>query len=165
MNAQVSRIRARDCRHPAVLLATGLGSGLSPWAPGTVASVVALPIWWFGLSTLSLAIGVPLLIVLCALAVWVVNMACGAAGVGDDGAIVIDEWLGMWIALIACPRTLPAVLTAFALFRLFDIAKPWPVSWADREVGGGLGVMLDDVFAGILALAVLQLSLWGLDIP
>lgn len=148
-----------------MLLATGLGSGLSPWAPGTVASIVALPIWWFGLSMLPVTIAIGLLIVLCAIAVWIVNIACHATGVGDDGAIVIDEWLGMWIALLACPRTLPAMLAAFVLFRLFDIAKPWPVSWADRAVGGGLGVMLDDVFAGILALAVLQLSLWGFDIP
>ena len=151
-------ILPRHCRHPAVLVATGFGAGLSPWAPGTVASVVAIPIWWYGLSILPVWMCAIVLALGTLAAVWIVGHACRVAGVGDDGAIVIDEWFGMWIALLACPRTWPAVAVAFGLFRLFDIAKPWPVSWADREVGGGLGVMLDDVLAGLMAAGVLQLS-------
>ncbi|NJN52351.1 MAG: phosphatidylglycerophosphatase A [Gammaproteobacteria bacterium] len=154
----MSQITFAHCRHPAVLAATGFGVGLSPWAPGTAASLVALPIWWFGLSQLALPATVVLLSVVCVVAVWIAAVACRVVGVGDDGAIVIDEWVGMWIALLGCPRTLWAMVAAFALFRLFDIAKPWPVSWADREVGGGLGVVLDDVLAGLLAAGVLQLS-------
>jgi phosphatidylglycerophosphatase A len=75
----------------------------------------------------------------------------------DQGALVWDEVIGMWIALFAAPTQWWWMIVGFALFRLFDIWKPWPVSWADRRVHGGLGVMLDDVVAGVYALVVLQL--------
>ena len=71
---------------------------------------------------------------------------------------MLDEFVGQWIALVAAPKTGVAVCLGFALFRAFDIAKPWPVSWADRRLSGGLGVVLDDVLAGVLAAVVLQLS-------
>jgi len=99
-----------------------------------------------------LAVGVTLL------AVWVVDRACRAAGVGDASAFVLDEFVGQWAALVATPKSLLWVGVGFLLFRAFDIMKPWPVSWADRRVPGGLGVVLDDVLAGVLAAVVLQLS-------
>jgi phosphatidylglycerophosphatase A len=155
----MSGIALKHCRHPAIFIATGFGVGLSPWAPGTVASLVALPVWWYGLSELPWPVALVVLAALCALATWCVAVTCRVASVGDDGAIVVDEWLGMWLTLLVCPRDLIAMTAAFVLFRLFDIFKPWPVSWADREVGGGLGVMLDDVLAGMLAALVLTVAL------
>ena len=93
-----------------------------------------------------------------AAAVWIVDRACRAAGGGDASAFVLDEFVGQWVALVAAPKSLLWVGAGFALFRIFDVVKPWPVSWADRRLAGGAGVVLDDVFAGVLAAVVLQLS-------
>jgi phosphatidylglycerophosphatase A len=152
------RLSGAALRHPEVLLATGFGVGLVPVAPGTVGSIVALPVWWWLLADLDLAVVCAVLAVLIGFGSWIIDRACRKTGVGDAGAIVLDEFVGVWIALIAAPKTLLGVAAGFALFRLFDIAKPWPVSWADREVRGGFGVMLDDVVAGVLAASVLWLA-------
>lgn len=141
-----------------MLLATGLGSGLAPKAPGTVGSLLALPIWWFLIGDLPLPYQFGFAVVVTLLSVWVVDRACRAAGVGDASAFVLDEFVGQWVALLGAPKSLLWVCIGFVLFRAFDIAKPWPVSWADRHVSGGLGVVLDDVFAGVLAAVVLHLS-------
>jgi phosphatidylglycerophosphatase A len=154
----VSGITASHCRDPRVLLATGCGSGFAPSAPGTAGSLVALTIWWFGTSALPLGLELGALVIATVLGVWAVAATCRIAGVGDDPRIVFDEWLGMWVALLGCPRQLAPVAYAFLLFRLFDILKPWPVSWAERR-RGAIGVVLDDLVAGGLAAAVLQLSI------
>jgi phosphatidylglycerophosphatase A len=144
--------------HPAGWIATALGAGLAPRAPGTAGSAVALLPWWFLLR------GLPphwYVIVLAAgflLGVWACGVSDRRLGLHDQGALVWDEVIGMWITLAAAPAQWWWMLIGFALFRLFDIWKPWPVSWADRRVHGGLGVMLDDVLAGIYALIVLQLG-------
>jgi phosphatidylglycerophosphatase A len=152
-------LRAADLRNPWILLAAGFGSGLAPVAPGTAGSLLALPLWWFLLADLS-----PLQQAICIAAavlvsMWIVDRACRAAGVGDASQIVLDEIVGQWIALLAAPKSLWVVAVGFGLFRFFDIVKPPPVSWADRRLRGGLGVVLDDVLAGVLAAAVLHLSL------
>jgi phosphatidylglycerophosphatase A len=90
--------------------------------------------------------------------VWACGVAGRRLGVQDHGALVWDEVVAMWLTLLAAPRGWPWMVAGFALFRLFDIWKPWPVRWADRRVHGGLGVMLDDVLAGLYALVVLQLA-------
>ena len=92
------------------------------------------------------------------ISIWVVDRACRAARVGDASAFVLDEFVGQWVTLLAAPKSLLVVGIGFALFRAFDIGKPWPVSWADRRLTGGLGVMADDLLAGLLAAVVLQLS-------
>jgi len=151
-------IVAADLKNPFVLLATGLGSGLAPVAPGTVGSLLALPIWWYFLADLSLAAQLLFVAGVSLLSIWIVDRACRVAGVGDASAFVLDEYVGQWVALVAAPKSLLVVGLGFLLFRAFDIAKPWPVSWADRRLSGGLGVVLDDVIAGVLAAFVLQLS-------
>lgn len=80
-------------------------------------------------------------------------------GLGDAPAIVCDEIAGCWLALAVVPKSWPWVVAAFVLFRLGDVAKPWPVSWADRSVGGGLGIMLDDLIAGSLVAVLLAVAL------
>jgi phosphatidylglycerophosphatase A len=82
-----------------------------------------------------------------------------ASALADPGAIVIDEVAAQWLTLVPLPRHLLAYAAAFLLFRLFDIGKPWPASWADRQVHGGLGIMLDDTMAALYALLVLAI-LW-----
>ena len=162
MTDEKGRLTGAALIHPEVLLATGFGVGLVPVAPGTVGSIVALPVWWWLLADLDLATICVVLAVLIGLGSWIIDRACRKTGVGDAGAIVLDEFVGVWIALLAAPKTLLGVAAGFALFRLFDIAKPWPVSWADREVHGGFGVMLDDVIAGVLAASVLWLAVLAL---
>ena len=143
--------------HPAGWIATALGAGLSPKAPGTAGSLVALLPWWFLLRDLSSGDYVAVLIAGFLLGVWACGVCDRLLGMHDQGALVWDEVIGMWITLFMAPPQWWWVLVGFALFRLFDIWKPWPVSWADRRVHGGLGVMLDDVAAGAYALIVLQL--------
>jgi phosphatidylglycerophosphatase A len=141
--------------HPAGWIATALGAGLSPKAPGTMGSLVALLPWWFGLRGLPIEWYAAVLVIGFALGVWACGVAGQRLGVDDHGGLVWDEVVGMWITLIAAPTGWWWMLIGFALFRLFDIWKPWPVRLADRRVHGGLGVMLDDVIAGVYAYAAL----------
>ena len=141
--------------HPAGWIACGFGSGLSPIAPGTVGSAAALLPWlclrelawpWYALA----------LVVAFAIGVWASNIAIPRLRIADPGSIVWDEFVGQWIALL--PALLApwwVVLAGFALFRLFDVWKPWPIGWFDRRVKGGFGVMLDDAIAGLFAATVL----------
>ena len=149
--------RKRLMAHPAGWIATALGAGLSPKAPGTAGSLVALLPWWFLLRDLPLGAYVAVLIAGFVLGVWACGVCDRRLGMHDQGALVWDEVIGIWITLFAAPPQWWWMVIGFALFRLFDIWKPWPVSWADRRVRGGLGVMLDDVVAGVYALVVLQL--------
>ena len=149
--------------HPAGWIATAFGAGLSPKAPGTVGSAVALLPWWFLLRGLPLAWYVAVLVVGFALGVWACEVAGRRLGVQDHGALVWDEVIAMWLTLLAAPAGWPWMVAGFALFRLFDIWKPWPVRWADRRVHGGFGVMFDDVLAGTYALVVLQVAALALS--
>lgn len=143
--------------HPAGWIATALGAGLSPKAPGTAGSLIALFPWWFLLRGLPIGAYAAVLAAGFLLGVWACEVSDRRLGIHDQGALVWDEVIGMWITLFAAPPQWWWFIIGFALFRLFDIWKPWPVRWADHSVRGGLGVMLDDVVAGIYALIVLQL--------
>jgi len=148
-------------RHPFGWIACGFGSGLSPVAPGTAGSLVAL-LPWFVLRELPLPWFAVALVAAFAIGVIACDWAVRTLKIADPSAVVWDEFVGLWIALaplIWRPQSSMWILYGFILFRIFDIAKPWPVSWADRKISGGLGVMLDDVFAGIyaaIALVALQ---------
>ncbi|MDR3438287.1 phosphatidylglycerophosphatase A [Telmatospirillum sp.] len=142
-------------KDPAALLATWFGAGLLPKAPGTWGSLAALPFAWVimaigGWQALSAAA-----IVVFLVGWWAADRVVTDMGVEDPGLIVIDEVVGQWLVLLPVPLEPWHYLLGFVLFRLFDIAKPWPVSWADRQIKGGLGVMLDDVLAGIYGIVVL----------
>ena len=142
-------------RHPAGWIASGFGSGFSPRAPGTAGTIAAL-LPWYWLRMLSVPYYVVAVVFAFAIGVWASSWVVRRSGVQDPQVVVWDEFVGVWIALVAAPAGWIWMLAGFALFRLFDIWKPWPVSWADRKVHGGMGVMLDDVFAGVYAVAVLQ---------
>ena len=141
-------------------LALGLGSGLSPWAPGTVGTLAAVPLAW-ALLHLSPWLMLGLTLVGFGVGVWVCGISAHRAQVHDHPAIVWDEWVGYCIVLIGSSQTLLNLLIAFILFRVLDIAKPWPIGWVDRRVNGGLGIMLDDALAGIMGWAVMQAIGYG----
>ncbi|HUK60081.1 MAG TPA: phosphatidylglycerophosphatase A [Stellaceae bacterium] len=140
--------------HPAMLVATLAGIGFLPKAPGTWGSLVALPFVWLAAHT-----GGAGAILAAAAAIFAIGWWAAAIVVqhmGDDPpAVVVDEAAGQFLALAAAPLDLWHYAAGFALFRLFDIAKPWPVGWADRTIPGGFGVMVDDVLAAVYAAAVL----------
>ncbi|MEZ5447635.1 MAG: phosphatidylglycerophosphatase A [Thiolinea sp.] len=140
---------------PVHFLAFGLGSGLSPKAPGTVGTLAAIP---FYLWMASLGTGVYLLILVLAIVagIWLCGESARRLGVHDHGGIVWDEFAGFWLTMLAAPSGIISVVVGFVLFRIFDIWKPWPIRWADRQVQGGLGIMLDDLLAGIYAGLLLQ---------
>ncbi|HEY0232536.1 MAG TPA: phosphatidylglycerophosphatase A [Dokdonella sp.] len=143
-------------------IASGFGAGLSPYAPGTVGSAVAL-IPWIALRELPLPFYVCALVLAFALGVWASNRVVATLRIDDPGVIVWDEFVGQWIAclpLLLVARDARWIALAFVLFRLFDIGKPWPVAWADRRLKGGFGVMFDDVLAGLYAAAALALTLY-----
>ena len=142
-----------------LFIATGAGSGYLPKAPGTWGTLVGLLLWW-PLAGLSLAAYLAAVAVLFIVGVARAGAAEKILDRGDPGVVVIDEIVGVLIALAAVPLHPVAALAGFALFRLFDIAKPFPVGWVDRHLHGGLGIMLDDVAAGLYALLVLHLGLW-----
>lgn len=144
-------------RHPALWLATWFGAGLLPKAPGTWGSLAALPFAWVitGLGGAPLLAGA--VVVVSLVGWWAADRYARASAVADPGQVVIDEVAGQWLVLTMVPQDLSGYLLGFLLFRLFDIVKPWPVSWADRRVKGGLGIMLDDLLAGAYGLAVLAL--------
>ena len=139
-------------------LALGFGSGLAPKAPGTFGTLAALPLVWL-LAMLSLGWSAAVIVAGAVLGVFVCDVVSRDIGADDHGAIVWDEIIGFAITLWAVPFTTQNVLIAFVLFRLLDIIKPWPIRWFDRNLHGGLGVMMDDIVAGVLACLLLH-SVW-----
>jgi phosphatidylglycerophosphatase A len=146
-----------DLRDPLQLLAFGFGSGLAPKAPGTFGSLAALALYP-ALAWLALPAYLGVLAVAIVAGVAICGHAAAALEVHDDGRIVWDEFAGLWLALVPLVpvtdwswRTAAWLLVGFGLFRLFDIAKPWPIGYLDRRVHGGLGIMIDDLLAGVFA--------------
>ena len=154
------KITLRDIiADPIHFLAFGFGSGLSPKAPGTVGTLVAM-IFMPLLAQLSLVQQITLIIVAFVAGVWICGRSSKRLGVHDHGGIVWDEFVGYWIAAMFLPPEPIWWLAAFVVFRVFDIAKPWPICLADSKLDGGLGIMLDDVLAGLMALLSLNLVLY-----
>lgn len=141
--------------NPVALLGFGFGSGLSPVVPGTMGTLAAVPLY---LLMSSLALHWYLLIVLVAiiLGIFICGVTADKLGVHDHGGIVWDEFVGLWITMIAAPSGWAWLVAGFVLFRFFDMVKPWPIDFIDRHMKGGLGIMFDDIIAGIMALALMQ---------
>lgn len=147
-----------DWRRPHQWLAFGFGAGLSPWAPGTVGTLVAIPPYLV-LQALP-PLGYLLVLALMFLVgLWACDKTARELGASDPGAIVWDEILGYLVTMALAPPGWTWILLGFILFRLFDILKPWPIGALDRRVKGGLGILLDDLVAGGMAWGLLQLTL------
>ena len=136
-----------------LLLAQGLGSGWAKKAPGTWGSLAALVIGWIITPKLGT------IIIAALLGIYICGLAEKMLGEEDPSSVVFDEWVGMWIAVWAIPHYIGWYILAFVLFRLFDITKPWLIDKVQRYPNG-LGVMLDDILAGIAARLVLVVLLW-----
>jgi len=149
---------APDPRNPLHLIAFGFGSGFVPKAPGTAGTLVGIPFFLL-LSPLPLPLYLAIVAVLFVVGIPLCTRVSRDLGVHDHGGIVWDEIVGFLVTMTAAPAGLVPLLLGFVLFRLFDILKPWPIRTLDRRVSGGLGIMLDDLVAGLFAAGVLQLGL------
>lgn len=127
-----------------------------PKAPGTFGTLAAIPVYLL-MSELSLWIFIAITAVISVAGIYICDYTSKALGVHDHSGIVIDEIAGYLITMIAVPAEWLWILLGFILFRIFDILKPWPISWLDKKVSGGFGIMIDDVLAGIFALICLHL--------
>ncbi len=146
-------------RNPMQFLAFGFGSGLSPKAPGTAGTLVAVPIYLL-IADLSLLHYTLFIAVSSLLGIWICGVASRQLKVHDHPGIVWDEFVGYWITMWAVPADWTWIIAGFVAFRVFDIVKPWPVSVLDRRVGGGLGIMVDDMLAGVMACVTLHIAMW-----
>ena len=142
-------------RNPVHFLALGFGSGCAAHAPGTFGTVAAIPLYWL-VQDLALPVFLLLTAVMFALGIYLCDRTARDLGVHDHPAIVWDEIVGYFVTMIAAPSGWPWLLAGFLLFRVFDIFKPWPIKAVDRRVGGGFGIMFDDVLAGVYAWLLLQ---------
>ena len=145
--------------HPIHFIAFGLGSGLSPVAPGTIGTLVAIPLYLL-LTPLSLGQYSLFLIAFTLFSIYIAGKSAKLLGIHDHGGIVIDEICGYLVTMLFMPPDWLWIILGFLFFRLFDIVKPWPISSLDRRVSGGLGIVLDDLMAGIYALLSLELIGW-----
>ncbi len=149
---------------PGAFLGLGLGSGLSPVAPGTFGTLLAVPLY---IAAISAGFGwyVVITLIMIVTGGWICGHTAKILDSHDHPAIVWDEFAGYFVTMLLVPGTYVNILGGFILFRLFDIVKPWPIRWIDQKVHGGLGIMLDDLIAGVFAGAILwalqYLDLWA----
>lgn len=151
----MSNLSPRLLRHPVHFLSLGFGAGLSPVAPGTAGTLAAIPVYLL-LAQWTWPVYVLLTLALLAAGIWLCGQTSRELGGKDHPAIVWDEITGFLITMIGVPPEPVAILAGFLLFRLFDILKPWPIRVLDRSIGGGWGIMLDDVLAGLFAMLALR---------
>lgn len=146
-------------KNPIHAIALGFGSGLMPKAPGTFGTLAAIPVY-FLIQDFSLWFYVLITVAVSIVGIWICNYTSQALNVHDHPGIVIDEIAGYLITMIAAPVSFMWLIIGFVLFRFFDIIKPWPISWLDKKVTGGFGIMLDDIVAGVFALIIMQLLIY-----
>lgn len=151
-----NQVPASVWKNPIHFLAFGLGTGTAPYAPGTFGTLLGLPlvyllagypVWVYIVSTIVLTIA----------GIWICDRTSKDIGVHDHSGIVIDEVAGYLVTMFMVPVTLWTLILGFFVFRFFDVLKPWPINWLDRKVEGGLGIMVDDLLAGVYSLIVMQL--------
>ena len=144
--------------HPAHFLAFGFGTGLARFAPGTVGTLVAFPIYWLTAPVYPPAVMLALVAVLFAIGVWACDITGRHLGIADHGGMVWDEVVAFLLVLIVCPDDPWWQAAAFVLFRIFDVLKPPPIRQAEVRFKGGFGVMFDDILAAGYTLLVLALA-------
>lgn len=146
--------------NPVHLLSFGFGAGLSPIAPGTFGTLIAMPIYLV-LTSFSTIIYVLTVAFMFCIGCWASKQTADALGVHDHPGIVIDEIVGYLATMLFVPVTWYWMIFGFLLFRLFDIWKPWPINKVDRQLQGGVGIMLDDLLAAIYSLLSLHIVVWS----
>ena len=141
---------------PVLFLAFGFGAGLAKKAPGTFGTLVAIPVYLV-LVQVNLVVYSLCTILVILSGIWICGRAAEKLGEHDFSGIVWDEIAGFLVAMWLVPFSWQTVITGFILFRVFDIFKPWPINWIDSKVHNGLGIMLDDLIAGLFAGLILVL--------
>ena len=144
---------------PVNFLAFGFGTGLAPFAPGTFGSIPGLILFWLTLD-FGLYVQLSIAIAMALVGIWICGESARRIGVHDHGGIVWDEIVGMYVTLFLAPVSIVGFVLAFALFRIMDIVKPWPIRDLDHSMQGGLGIMLDDLLAAVYAALLLALYGW-----
>ncbi|MFT6899967.1 MAG: phosphatidylglycerophosphatase A [Colwellia sp.] len=142
--------------NPIHFLALGFGSGLLPKAPGTYGTLAAIPLYLL-LAPTSMSTYLIIVMIMSVAGIYICGKAAKDAGVHDHGAIVWDEIVGFLITMFMVPLSWQSIVVGFILFRIFDIFKPWPISYIDKNLHGGLGIMVDDIIAGLAALFCMHL--------
>lgn len=151
-----SQINLRELlKRPVCFLGLGFGSGLAPKAPGTFGTLAAVPIYYL-IKDVPLAIYLAIVLVAFIAGIWICQKSAEWLQKDDPSAVVWDEIVGYLITMIAAPSGWQWMVVGFILFRVFDILKPWPISWADKSLHGGFGIMIDDVIAGLFAAMCMQ---------
>jgi len=145
-------------KKPAAFIAYGFGAGLSPKAPGTFGTLVAIPIFWL-IQDWSLTAYLAFTLIAFLFGIWICQRTVDWLKQDDPGGVVWDEVVGYLVSMSFAPIGWEWMLVGFVLFRFFDIVKPWPVSLADRKLHGGLGIMLDDVLAGLYTALSIELAI------
>ncbi|MEE8058474.1 MAG: phosphatidylglycerophosphatase A [Pseudomonadales bacterium] len=146
--------------NPVHCLAFGFGSGLVPKAPGTFGTLLAVPLYLL-LAKLSLPLYAAVVVAAVVIGIYLCGKTATDLGMHDHPGIVWDEFVGFWITMFSAPAGWLWIVMGFLLFRLFDIWKPWPIKALDKNMATGLGIMIDDVLAGIYAWVIIQLlALW-----
>lgn len=145
-------------RNPIHFTACGFGAGAAAYAPGTWGTLVGIP-FYIVMSSLSVPVYVLICFIMYVVGVWLCGRTAHDFGVHDHPGIVWDEVVGYLVTMIAVPSGWSWIILGFILFRIFDIVKPWPIRVIDRGVEGGTGIMLDDVLAGLFALAIMHIIL------
>jgi len=144
--------------NPVHFLAFGFGSGLFAKAPGTAGTLLGILIWIF-LVKLSLVAYIIITVTAALIGIYICGKTTRDLNVHDHSGIVWDEIVGIWLAMILVPVSWGWILASFLIFRFFDILKPWPISWLDKNVSGGIGIMADDLLAGGFTAIVLYLAM------
>jgi len=144
---------------PVHFLAFGFGTGLAPFAPGTFGSLPGVLLFWLTMGY-GLYVQLAVIAVLIAAGIWICGESARRLGIHDHGGIVWDEIAGMYLTLIVAPVSVTGWLLAFVFFRFMDIVKPWPIRDLDHRLGGGVGIMLDDLVAALYAAVLLGLYRW-----
>lgn len=143
-------------KNPLHFIAFGFGSGAIPIMPGTFGTLMAIPFYLL-MRELPIALYIILATVLGVFAVWISDKLSKQIKIHDHPGMNIDEFIGYFVTMIAAPHNWYAVCLGFVLFRIFDILKPFPIGWIDKNVKGGFGMIIDDVAAGVVSLVILQL--------
>ena len=146
--------------NPIHFLALGFGSGLAPKAPGTFGTIAAVPLVCLLAYSTTLTGYLLVTLIASVLGIWLCGRTAKDMMVHDDSSIVWDEIAGLLITMIAVPLSWQTLLLGFVLFRIFDILKPWPISYLDARVHGGFGIMIDDILAGMFALILMHITLY-----
>ena len=159
MSRSVAELAREVFRDPVHILAFGFGTGLSPIAPGTVGSLLGLPLAFFT-QDLGLIAQIGIAAAMFVVGIWLCGESSRRLGVPDHSGIVWDEIVAMYLVLIFTPMAPIPWILAFGLFRAFDIVKPWPIRDLDHRMKGGAGIMLDDLVAALYALLLLAFLGW-----